>query len=100
MVRRADIDENPFGLSPGVLQPDPPVVPVADADVQSGWLGQDHPRWPSDAVALSKAARELVAKLRPVVIAVRSFWDHRLRYVAIGGLRIGVDAGGSYRIEM
>jgi hypothetical protein len=100
MLHRTEIDDNSNALSLGALQPDPAVAPVADAGVHTGLLPQDHPRWVSDAVAISKAARELVAKLRPVLVAVRSFWDHRLRCIAVAGRRVGVDASGSYRIEL
>ena len=100
MLRRPEIEENPIGFSLGVPQSDPVLAAVSDADVHSGLLPQDHPRWVSDAVAVSKAARELVAKLRPILVAVRTFWDHRLRCIAIAGRRVGIDASGSYRIEM
>ncbi|MBV8149061.1 MAG: hypothetical protein JO092_08225 [Candidatus Eremiobacteraeota bacterium] len=100
MLRRPEIDENPRSSSLGVLQPDPVLDAGPEADVHSGLLSHDHPRWVSDAVAISKAARELVAKLRPILIAVRTFWDHRLRCIAVAGRRVGVDASGSYRIEI
>jgi hypothetical protein len=100
MLRRAEIDENPTALSLGVLQPNPVVTAVTDADTDTGLLPGDHPRWVSDAVAVSKAAREIAVKLRPVLIAVRSFWDHRLHRIVIAGRRVGIDASGSYRLEI
>jgi hypothetical protein len=100
MLRRTEIDDHAPALSLGALHADPPIAPVAETDLYPGLLPQDHPRWVSDAVAISKAARELVAKLRPVLVAVRSFWDHRLRCIAIAGRRIGIDVSGSYRIEL
>jgi hypothetical protein len=100
MLRHPEIDDNPVGLSLGALQSEPLVAAVADADLHTGFLPHDHPAWVNDAVAISRAAREMVARLRPVLIAVLSFWDHRLRYVAIGGVRVGIDVSGSYRIEM
>lgn len=77
-----------------------PIVPVvADADDDGGHLPNDHPHWVRDAVAISRAARELVARLRPIVVRALTIWDHAVRCIAIGGRRVGVDASGSYRIE-
>jgi hypothetical protein len=100
MLRHVESDESPGGLWPSALQPDPAIAAVTDGDADAGTLPQDHPRWVSDAVAISKAARELAEKLRPVFVAVRSFWDHRLRCIAIAGRRLGIDASGSYRLEI
>jgi len=52
-----------------------------------------------DAVAASARARELVGKLKPVVVAVMSLWDHRLRSIIVGGRRVRVDPSGSYRAD-
>jgi hypothetical protein len=100
MLRQVEIDENAIGLSPGRLQPDPAVAAAGETGTQAGGLPQDHPRWVSDAVAISRAARELATRLRPVVITVCSFWDHRFRCIAIAGRRIGIDGSGSYRLEI
>jgi hypothetical protein len=77
-----------------------PVIPaLAEADLDAGHLPNDHPQWVRDAIAVSRAARDLVARLKPVVIRVLTFWDHGVRCIAVGGRRVGVDASGSYRIE-
>jgi len=79
----------------------PPPLPVAlDADVEIGnQLPADHPPWSKDTLSLSARARALLAKLRPVVIKVIGFWDHRFRSIVVGGRTLSVDASGSYRLE-
>jgi len=99
MLHRIESDDGAFGYSAGVPASEPVVPAVAESDAHAGVLSHDRPRWPPDAIAISKAARELVSRLRPVVIAVKSFWDHRLRCIAIGGRRVSVDVSGSYRLE-
>jgi hypothetical protein len=79
----------------------PPPLPVAlDADVEIGnQLPADHPPWSKDTLSLSARARALLSRLRPVVIKVVSFWDHRVRSIFVGGRTLSVDASGSYRLE-
>ena len=45
------------------------------------------------------ARAELIARLRPVVVKILTFWDHRVRSAWIGGSRVCIDPSGSYRIE-
>ena len=99
MLRRIEFDEPHGAIAAGVPAAESP-EPVGDPDLESGLLPDDHPRWVNDAVAISKAARELLKRIRPVFVAVRSFWDHRLRCIAVGGRRLSIDASGSYRIEL
>lgn len=101
MLRRIELDEK-AGLAVAV---DPSrfeaaVPPVAEAELETSLLPNDHPRWVRDAVAVSQRARDLIAKLRPVVIRVFSFWDHRLRSIAVAGRRIFVDPSGCYRSDV
>jgi hypothetical protein len=79
---------------------EPIVAEIAHAENDAAGLPHDHPRWVKDAVAVSRAAREVVARLRPIAIRVLTIWDHRLRTAAVEGCRIQVDASGSYRLAI
>lgn len=74
-----------------------PLVP--DDELETPALPREHPKWVRDALAVSHRARHLVAQLRPVVVRVLTFWDHRVRSLAVGDRQIAVDASGSYRVE-
>jgi hypothetical protein len=77
-----------------------PIVPAVEhRDFEGTLLPGDHPRWVRDALSVSSRAKEIAARLKPVAVRILGFWDHRVRSVMIGGLRIGVDASGSYRIH-
>lgn len=101
MLRRVEIEDlsGSLGGATAARAAEPVVAALAEADLDAGELPNDHPAWVRDAVAVSRAARDLVARLKPVVIRVLTMWDHGVRCIAIGGRRIGVDASGSYRIE-
>jgi hypothetical protein len=73
--------------------------PVPDAELETALSLHDQPRWVKDAVALSQRAREIITKLRPAAVHVFSFWDHRLRSIAVGDRRVQIDAAGCYRVE-
>jgi hypothetical protein len=62
-------------------------------------LPRDHPHWFRDTVSISSRARTLLARLRPVVVAIVTFWDHALRTLTIGGSILSVDPSGSYRLD-
>jgi hypothetical protein len=62
-------------------------------------LPGDHPAWQRDVLSISTRARALIAMLRPVVIKVLCFWDHRFGEIAIGARALGVDAAGCYRLR-
>jgi hypothetical protein len=98
LVRRVELDESRPALSGGVETNRPEAVPaVAEAELETALLPHDHPRWVKDAVAVSQRAREFIAKLRPVVIEVLAFWDHRFRSIMVGDRRVQVDPSGCYR---
>ena len=101
MLRGVEADERTGALGAAALTraSEPAVTALAETDLDAGQLPNDHPRWVRDAVAISRAARDLVARLRPIVIGVLTIWDHGVRCIAVGGRRVGVDASGSYRIE-
>ncbi|MBV9700382.1 MAG: hypothetical protein JO078_09690 [Candidatus Eremiobacteraeota bacterium] len=100
-MRRVEPEE---GVSSTALRMEPsrsePIVAaIPDGELETALLPHDHPRWVKDAVAVSQRAREIIAKLRPIVIRVLSFWDHRVRSIAIGDCRVDVDVSGCYRVS-
>jgi hypothetical protein len=101
VLRRVESDElsSALGATTATRASEPVVAALAEADLDAGQLPNDHPHWVRDAVAISRAARDLVARLKPIVVRVLTIWDHGVRCIAIGGRRVGVDASGSYRIE-
>jgi hypothetical protein len=101
LLRRIDLDETQPVLAPGVeARRSEAIVPaVAEVELETALLPHDHPRWVKDAVAVSQRAREVIAALRPVVIGVLTFWDHRIRSIFVGNHCVCVDASGCYRIS-
>jgi hypothetical protein len=71
----------------------------ADADIGAATHPADHPRWQRDVVSISARARTVLAQLKPVALRVLSYWDHRVREIALGGRRLAVDPAGSYRLR-
>ncbi len=101
MLRRVDADERPQSLTGARerVQIEPIVPAIPDVELEAAPLPHDHPPWVRDALTVSQRAKELIARLRPVVLRVLTFWDHRIRSIAIAGRRVGVDASGSYRVD-
>ena len=60
-------------------------------------LPADYPEWRRDQLSLSGRARALMAKLKPFVIRVLTFWDHRVSSLPLDELTLDIDASGSYR---
>ena len=76
------------------------IVPaVPDVDLDTALLPRDHPQWAKDTLSVSNKARDILARLRPLVIKVLTFWDHRVRSVLVGNSRVSIDPSGSYRID-
>lgn len=97
-MARVDPDTNPAVYVPiaggrAIL----PLVP--DDELETPPLPREHPRWIKDAAAVSQRARRLVERLKPVVVRVLTFWDHRVRAATIGGRELSIDASGSYRLD-
>jgi hypothetical protein len=101
MLRRLELEESAAVLAPQVgAQRSEAIVPaVAEGELETALLPYDHPRWVKDAVFVSQRARDIFAKLRPVAIAVLSFWDHRIRSILVGNRRVHVDPSGCYRTD-
>ena len=91
--------EQPSHRAAVSVEPEHVVPAIGDADFESALLPRDHPKWNRDALTISARARELIERLRPVVVLVLTFWDHRIRRISIGNTRLGIDASGSYRAE-
>ena len=81
------------------LAADPLAAVSSDECTEIPTLPRDLPAWARDAVAMSQRAREFVTRLKPVVIRVLTFWDHRARSAVIGGRRMNIDPSGSYRLN-
>lgn len=102
MLRRVDGDEGRVhGPQPHAVEvlAEQTVAPVGESEAETSLLPRDHPKWARDAVTLSQRAREIVARLRPVILKILTFWDHRVRSAWIGGSHVCIDPSGSYRIE-
>lgn len=101
MLRRLEIEELnanlPAQIGATASEAIAPVVP--DGELETPLSPHDRPRWVRDTVAVSQRARELIARLRPAVVRVLSFWDHRMRAIVVGGCCVRVDPSGCYRID-
>ncbi len=62
-------------------------------------LPRDHPAWQRDVLSVSARARQTIARLRPAVVRVLTFWDHLRRGVSIAGRTLEIDPSGSYRLR-
>ncbi len=98
MPRRIDLDPERARATLAALSADPLTAILPDVEIETPALPRDLPQWARDAVAVSQRARELLAKIQPVVIRVLTFWDHRIRSALVGGRRLDIDPSGSYRI--
>jgi hypothetical protein len=85
------------GLDPSETQAI--VAAIPDAEFDTSLLPRDHPQWVKDALSVSNRARELLAQLKPVVVRILTFWDHRVRSALIGDSRVSIDPSGSYRVD-
>jgi hypothetical protein len=98
-LARVDPDVNPAVYQPPLLASRPILPLVPEDELETPPLPREHPKWVNDAVAVSQRARQLVTRLKPVIIRVLAFWDHRARGIAIGGRELTVDFSGSYRLD-
>ncbi len=102
MLRRIEGDERrgaTLGELLGLRRSEPVVAAIPEAEFDTALLPRDHPPWVKDTLSVSQRARELIERLRPIVMRVMTFWDHRLRSSSIGGTRIAIDPSGCYRAE-
>lgn len=102
MLRRLDGEEGRAPAThaqPEAIATEQMVAAVGESEAENSLLPRDHPKWARDAVTLSQRAREIILLLRPVVVKILTFWDHRVRSAWIGGSRVCIDPSGSYRVE-
>ena len=60
-------------------------------------LPRDHPKWLRDRFVVSASTNNLLAKLKPFVIRLLGFWDHRIHRLSLEDGTILVDDSGAYR---
>lgn len=72
---------------------------LPEGELETPPLPRDLPQWAKDAVAISRRARQLLARLKPIVVRVLTFWDHRVRSIGIAGRKLSIDPSGSYRAD-
>lgn len=96
MPRRIEAEAERARLEAVPVAHDPAALPL-DPDLEIPALPRELPPWARDAVAISQRAREMLARLAPVVLHVLTFWDHRARSASVAGRRVSIDASGSYR---
>jgi hypothetical protein len=101
MLQRIEREERhaPSLTALGLTQPEPIVPAVAEAELETTPLPHDHPKWAKDTLTISQRARDIIARLKPVIVRILTFWDHRLRSISIGDKRVNVDPSGSYRVD-
>jgi hypothetical protein len=87
------------GLDPVSFEAIPGVRADSDAPDIAPSLPGDHPAWQRDVVSISARARALIAAIRPLVVKVFTFWDHRMGDITLGARTFGVDPSGSYRLR-
>ncbi len=96
---RIEPESTPVLLAPAFNVGVPAVALVPDDELETPALPREHPKWVKDAVAVSQRARRLMARLRPVIVRVLTFWDHRVRGIIVNGRSLGVDSSGSYKLD-
>lgn len=83
----------PLAVAPATRTPD------GENDATAGLPG-DHPAWQRDVLAISSRVRTILGNLRPIVVAVQTFWDHVTRSASLGaGRSLEVDPSGCYRLR-
>lgn len=85
---------------PSAAQSEPVVPPIAQSELETTGLPNDHPTWVRDAIAVSQRARDMLARIKPAVVRIMTVWDHRLRCIVVGDRRVRIDASGSYRADV
>jgi hypothetical protein len=91
-AQRSGLDPVLFGAIAGVRAD-------LDAPDLAPSLPGDHPAWQRDVLSISARVRALIAAMRPVVVKVLTFWDHRLRGISLTAGTLGIDASGCYRLR-
>ncbi|HEY0394209.1 MAG TPA: hypothetical protein VGD01_06910 [Candidatus Elarobacter sp.] len=93
--------------APGSAEPGPAIATAAvpgrfdgnPVEETAASLPRDHPAWQRDTCSVSGRTRAVLARLRPVIVRARTFWDHALRAVAVQRGQLSVDPSGCYRLR-
>ncbi len=99
MPRRIERDSERTRAELAPVLHDPLAAVAPDAELETPPLPRDLPPWARDAIAISQRARDLLARIKPAIVRVLTFWDHRVRNATIAGRRLNIDPSGSYRVE-
>ncbi len=73
--------------------------PLPEESIAATSLPRDHPAWSRDLVAVSSRTKALLATMRPLIVRVATFWEHRVRSITIGTRALALDAAGCYRLS-
>jgi hypothetical protein len=99
IMRRAGAQTSVAGSSPSAAAARS-VGKVADPEATGEIaLPRDHPKWTRDRFTISATTKALLERIKPAIVRVLSFWDHRTHRLAIDGATIEVDQTGSYRCD-
>lgn len=100
MLRRIEGERPPEWLSGPATTNASAIAPIApDEELETPQLPRDHPPWLRDALSISSRAKALLLRIKPIVLRVLCFWDHRIRRLAVEGRNVSVDPSGSYRVD-
>ncbi len=98
-MARIDPDTNPAIYQPPIPASRSILPLIPEDELETPPLPREHPKWVKDASAVSQRARQLISRLKPIVMRVLTFWDHHARGISIGGRELTIDMSGSYRFE-
>ncbi len=103
MSARVDADAQGQLPPPNLATAGVVALPILPLDTDDRWGGHtlpnDHPPWLKDAVSISHRARALIATLKPAVVKVVTYWEHRIRSIVVGDRRVSVDPSGCYKLD-
>ena len=100
-MARVDPDTSPVyypAPQPALAGVVPILALVPDDELETPPLPREHPKWAKDSLAISARARALIQRLRPVIVRIMTFWDHKFRTISVGDRQMTVDASGCYRV--
>ena len=90
MMRRIGRTQDPYLTRP---------ILIEENDPYEVKLPKDLPAWRRDRRTISARARALLARIKPILIRVFTFWDHQVTLAHIDGRWVEIDATGSYLVR-
>ena len=101
MLRRIELEQTPPALSARLeAGRSEAVVPaVAQADLETALRRTTIRAGLRTRLPCRSGRGSLSHKLRPVIVRVLSFWDHRIRSIMVGNRCVQVDPSGCYRVS-